>query len=135
MKQITREMLKIYQPLSNLDWMNYRIYRKSDLTFHHIIKKCDGGKESIWNGALLIPDAHQYLHLIECKDIDIYIAINKLFSFVNKQGYEPTWEQREIIEYLLCEFERVHANDISSKGKLLIQQKYYHRGFSKEVLK
>ena len=40
MKQITREMLKIYQPLSNMDWMNYRLVRK-DLTAHHILKKED----------------------------------------------------------------------------------------------
>lgn len=52
MKQITREMLKIYQPLSNMDWMNYRLVRK-DLTAHHILKKEDGGRLEQSNIALL----------------------------------------------------------------------------------
>lgn len=126
MVAITREMLHIYKPLSNMDWMNYRLVRK-DLTFHHIIKREDGGKRIIQNGALLMPVAHQYLHLIEYKDIETYNAINKIFRYVNDQEYEPTREQREIIEYLLTEFEKVHRNDKNSKGKSLIQYKYKKR--------
>lgn len=128
MKQITREMLKIYKPYSNLDWMNYKLVRK-DMTFHHIKKRDDGGKRLIENGALLMPIAHEYLHLIEFKDIETYIAINKMFEFINKQRYEPTQEQREIIEYLLQEFEKVHRWDKNSKGKILIQRKYLERSF------
>ena len=119
-------MLHIYKPLSNMDWMNYRLVRK-DLTFHHIVKREDGGKPIITNGALLMPVAHQYLHLIEYKDIETYNAINKIFRYVNDQEYEPTREQREIIEYLLREFEKVHKNDKNSKGKSLIQYKYKKR--------
>ena len=131
MKQITREMLKIYVPISNLDWMNYRIVRKSDLTYHHIIKKCEGGKETIWNGALLMPVSHQYLHLIENKEIKTYIAINEIFKFINNQRREPTEEQRDIIEYLLKEFERNHEGDRSSKNKVLIKEEYLYRGYRK----
>lgn len=126
MINITREMLHIYKPLSNMDWMNYKLVRK-DLTFHHIVKREDGGKKIITNGALLMPVAHQYLHLIEYKDIETYNAINKIFGIVNQQEYEPTREQREIIEYLLQEFEKVHKNDKNSKGKNLIQYKYKRR--------
>lgn len=121
------EMLKIYKPISNLDWLNYKIVRKSDLTFHHIIKREDGGGKDISNGALLIPISHQYLHLIECKDIDTYIAINKIFKVVNSQLREPTMEQREIIEYLLQEFEYEHKNDKNAKGKSLIKREYKQR--------
>lgn len=127
MKQITKEMLKIYKPLSGLDWMNYRIVRK-EMTAHHIIKREDGGKMELSNICPLMPVAHQYLHLIEYKDLETYIAINKIFSLVNQQGYEPTREQREIVEYLLREFEKVHKNDKNSKGKSLIQYKYLQRG-------
>lgn len=98
------------------------------MTFHHIVKKENGGKLEIGNGALLLPVAHQYLHLIECKDIETYIGLNKIFAFVNKQGFEPTREQREIIEYMLREFERIHREDKGSKGKLLIRRKYLDRG-------
>lgn len=126
MTEITKEMLKIYKPYSNMDWMNYKLVRK-DLTFHHIVKRENGGKREISNGALLIPVAHQYLHLIEYKDKETYNAINKIFYYINQQRYEPTREQREIIEYLLQEFEKVHKNDKNSKGKSLIQYKYRQR--------
>lgn len=126
MSKLTKEMLHIYKPYSNMDWLNYKLV-KADITFHHIQKRCDGGKKEISNGALIMPVAHQYLHLIECKDINTYIAINKIFKYVNQQMYEPTQEQREIIEYLLKEFESVHKYDKGSKGKLLIQRKYLER--------
>ena len=128
MKQIKREMLEIYKPISNLDWMNYKLVKK-DVTFHHIVKRENDGKMSIENGCLLMPVAHQYLHLIECKDIETYNAINKIFSYVNQQRYEPTTEQRQIIEYLLQEFEKVHRWDKGSKNKILIQKKYLDRSF------
>lgn len=126
MKRITREMLKIYKPYSNMDWMNYRLVKR-DMTFHHIEKKADGGKPLLTNGALLMPIAHQYLHLIECKDIRTYEAINRIFRIVNDQEHEPTREQREIVEYLLREFESVHKWDVNYKGKILIPRKYKER--------
>lgn len=126
MDSIKKEMLKIYKPLSNLDWMNYKLVKK-DLTFHHIVKSEHGGLKTIDNGALLMPVGHQYLHLIEYKDIDTYIAINKIFKFINEQHYEPTLEQREIIEYLLRQFEYKHKEDKTSKGKQLIKYKYLER--------
>ena len=126
MNSIKKEMLKIYKPISGLDWLNYRLVKK-DLTYHHILKKSDGGKETIDNGALLMPISHQYLHLIECKDIETYNAINKLFNYINMQKHEPTIQQRVYIDYLLSEFERVHKWDKGSKGKLIIKRKYLER--------
>lgn len=126
MKEITKEMLKIYKPYSNLDWMNYRLVKK-DLTFHHIKKREDGGEQIIENGALLMPIAHQYLHIIEYKDINTYISLNKLFEIINRQQYEPTREQREIVEYLLGQFEILHKDSKNSKGKTLIKWNYKQR--------
>lgn len=128
MRNITREMLKIYIPYSNMDWLNYRIVR-NNLTYHHILKREHGGKREISNGAILMPIAHQYLHIIECKDIETYIAINKLFGIINDQRQEPTQEQREILEYLLTQFETEHSTDTNSKGKLLIREEYKKRAF------
>lgn len=109
-----------------MDWMNYKLVKK-DLTYHHIVKREDGGKQEIDNGALLMPIAHQYLHIIEYKDIKTYNAINKIFKFINEQQYEPTLDQRQIIEYLLRQFEEEHKADINSKGKLLIKYEYKNR--------
>lgn len=126
MRKIAKEMLKIYMPISGMDWMNYKLVRK-DVTAHHILKREDGGRLEQSNIALLMPVAHQYLHLIEYRDIETYNAINKIFRYINQQEYEPTMEQREIIEYLLKEFEKVHKWDKNSKGKALIQLKYKQR--------
>jgi hypothetical protein len=126
MKEITKEMLRIYKPISNLDWMNYRLIR-GQVSYHHINKRCDGGKKTIHNGALLMPHSHNYLHIIECKDIKTYEMINKLFKIINTQLHEPNMEQREIIEYLLLEFEDKHREDLNSKGKILIKDKYLRR--------
>lgn len=124
LRKLKQEMLKIYR--SDLDWMNYRLVKK-DVTQHHIVKREHGGRLEWDNIALLMPTAHQYLHLIECKDIDTYVALNKTFKMINSRRDAPTDAQRELVEYLLCEFEKVHRWDKGSKGKLLIQRKYLER--------
>lgn len=126
MKQITREMLKIYKPISNMDWLNYKLVKKN-LTFHHIIKRENGGKEIISNGALLMPIAHEYLHVIEYKDFKTYNYINDIFKIINTQQYEPTQDQREILECILLDFEHKHENDRTIKGKKLIKREYKER--------
>lgn len=80
------------------------------------------------NGAILMPIPHQYLHIIEFKDWKTYKHINDMFRIINDQHYEPTKEQREILEEMLLEFEIKHANDRTSKGKKLIKQEYLDRG-------
>ena len=119
-------MIKIYKPLDH-DWLNYKVTQANPLTFHHIVKRCEGGKEEIDNGALLTEISHQYIHLIEYRDRDTYVTLNKLFKMINEQRAAPTKEQRELIEYLLREFEKMHKNDKNSKGKTLIQYKYLKR--------
>lgn len=131
MKYITIEMLRVYRPISMLDWMNYEIVRLTDLTFHHIVKMEDGGKYIMSNGGLLLPNSHQYLHLIECKEYKTYNALNNMFTIVNKQRKEPTREQREVIEYLLTGFEERHEFDKNSKHKLIIKPEYLKRGFNR----
>lgn len=63
----------------------------------------------------------------DVKDIETYNAINRIFKYINQQKQEPTSEQREIIEYLLKQFEEAHKWDKGSKGKLLIKHKYLER--------
>ena len=126
MREIKRQMLEIYKPYSKLDWLNYKLVR-NDVTLHHIIKREDGGRKDIDNLSLIMPSGHQFLHLIECKDIETYITINKILKIINNQKAEPTIDQREIIEYLLQDFEYKHRWDKNSKGKLLIKSEYKKR--------
>jgi hypothetical protein len=128
MSDIKKEMLEIYKPYSKLDWLNYKLVRK-DVTLHHIIKREDGGRRDIDNLSLIMPSGHQFLHLIECKDIETYITLNKILKIINNQRTEPTRDQREIIEYLLRDFEYKHRWDKNSKSKLLIKREYIKRAF------
>lgn len=100
-----------------------------DATYHHIVKKCDGGEETIENGAVLNPYAHEYLHIIEYKDIETYIAINKILKIINSQKDKPNVEQLKIISTLLSMFESEHTKDKNSKGKTLIRDVYKKRWY------
>lgn len=126
MKKITREMIKIYKPLG-YDWLNYKVTQSNPLTFHHIEKRTDGGKEEISNGALITEVGHQYLHIIEYRELETYLLLNKMFKLINTQKTAPTPEQRELMEFILKDFEEKHKDDKNSKGKTLIRYKYLKR--------
>lgn len=50
---------------------------KERLTYHHIKKKCDGGKETIANGALLNREAHDLVHYLESNERELYEELNE----------------------------------------------------------
>lgn len=124
MRDITKRMIKIYN-LDKLCFMGYTLDRTA--SFHHIVKREDGGKEVIENGAVLNKTAHEYLHIIEYKDIGTYIAINKILKIINEQRDKPTVEQLQIISKMLSMFEEEHMYDKTSKGKRLIKYPYLER--------
>ena len=124
MRDITKRMIKIYN-LDQLCFMGYTLDKTA--SFHHIVKREDGGKEVIENGAVLNKTAHEYLHIIEYKDIGTYIAINKILKIINEQRDKPTTEQLEIISKILLMFEEEHKEDKTSKGKRLIKHQYLDR--------
>lgn len=124
MKDLTRAMAKEYRTRGN-DWMGYTIQSINQLSYHHIQKKEDGGPFTWDNGALLRRDtAHEYLHIIEYKDLEIYDYINGILKQINTQGYKPTKEELIAIRDVLLSFEREHCSDRNSKGKILIKSKY-----------
>lgn len=124
MKELTRAMAKEYRTRGN-DWMGYTIQSINQLSYHHIQKKEDGGPFTWDNGALLRRDtAHEYLHIIEYKDLEIYDYINGILKQINTQGYKPTKEELIAIRDVLLSFEREHCSDRNSKGKILIKSKY-----------
>ena len=124
MKEITREMIRIYKP-KGIDWMGYDINSIRDLTYHHIQKREHGGPLTLDNGALLRGNtSHEYLHIIEYKDLDMYIYINNILKQINDQQARPTKQQLLAIRDVLLQFEREHDTDTNAKGKLLIKQRY-----------
>ena len=126
MKQITKLMVNMYN-LKKIDFMGYKVSKDNPYTYHHLIKRCNSGKETIKNGAILTKNAHEYLHKVETRDLELYNYINNVLKQINEQGHEPLLRQILAIDYLLKLFENDHINDRSSKNKRLIKSEYLRR--------
>ena len=135
MKEITKLMIKEYKLMKlGYDFMGYDITNKNNLSFHHLIvphRNCktmglgEGYLER--NGAILNQNtSHDYLHLIEAKDYDMFLAITSELIDENVKGHLDIDNLRRIHDILEC-FEREHSNDRSKKGKVLIKQEYMRR--------
>ena len=116
------------------DFMGYNITKKKDLSFHHLIiphRLCKefhiGEGYLFWNGAILNQaTSHDYLHLIEAKDFDRFLAITSEMIDENIKGRLDVDNIRRIHDVLSC-FEREHDTDRGKKGKLLIKREYKNR--------
>ena len=121
MNDIILLMIKMYETNEN-DWMNYKIDNE-DITFHHILKEELGGKYTLDNGALLTKRAHEYLHLIERFDLDIYEQINSILKDINTQKHAPNYRQKKKIDLLLLEFEMKYASEFIKIKKMSLEKK------------
>lgn len=135
MREITREMIKEYKLMKlGYDFMGYDITNKSNLSFHHLIiphRNCKamglGEGYFWWNGAILNQKtAHDYLHLIEAKDYDMFMAITSEMIDENAKGYLDIKNLQRISDVLSC-FEREHCSDKGKKGRLLIKEDYIRK--------
>lgn len=127
MSQIVKEMRDIYR-LKHYDFMGYTFKTVNDLSYHHIVKRIDGGPRTFDNGALLVADtAHQYLHIIESREYEMYEYINSILKEINTQRKSPTKEQLIEIRNVLLYFEKEHCKDVNTDGRLLIKQRYIDR--------
>lgn len=132
MKQITKEMIKIYhlKPLK-YDFMGYTFNRVNELSFHHLIvprKDCQkrglGNGYLMWNGAILNQDtAHNYLHLIERIDKELFFRITKCMIEENINKKIDIDNLKRIREILLY-FEEEYKEERDRNGKLLIKEPY-----------
>lgn len=132
MKPITKEMIKIYNIKKlKYDFMGYKIDKMQSLSFHHLIiphkdsrAKGIGDGYLLWNGALLVQDtSHDYLHIIEAIDREIFLAITQQMIEENQLGKLDIKNLKRIRDLLLY-FEKEHSTIKNKKGKLLIKQKY-----------
>ena len=138
MKPITREMIKKYG-IKDFDFMGYDVRRKENLSFHHLIiphRNCKeygmGEGYLLWNGAILNQDtSHEYLHIIEYVDYDVFCSLTSEMIDMNIKGYLDKDNLRYIKDILLY-FEREHDHDRNKKGKLLIKREYTHNRFNWE---
>ena len=133
MRPVTREMIKIYN-LKKLgyDFMGYTFKNMEELSFHHLIVPRNLSKKQhlesngfiIENGAILNQEtAHDYLHVVERVDRDIFLAITQQMIEENRNGRIDIENLKKIRDYLLY-FESHYADECNSKGKVLIKEKY-----------
>lgn len=132
MRQITRDMIKIYNIKKvGCDFMGYTFNRYEDLSFHHlIIPKRDCRAKGLgdgylqWNGAILNQEtSHDYLHMIERTEREIFLKITQLMIIENQSGQIDLDTLKRIREFLLY-FEDLHKNDVNKQGKKLIKRQY-----------
>ena len=122
----TKILIKRFK-LVKYDFMGYHL-NKDDATYHHIIKKSDGGRRVLQNGAVLISISHEYLHLIEYIDFEKYEIINNMFKIFHRKGNIDEFDYI-LISKILSEFEEEHINDKRAKGKKLIKDEFLRRDF------
>lgn len=121
MSDILKVMIKIWD-MNTMDWLGYDNLER--YSFHHLVKKCDGGQKIISNGAVLHQSSHSYLHTIEYYDLDKYIFLNNILKKVNEQKMITTKEQLEQIRYVLKEFQNEYEGKKSSREKDIIKKEY-----------
>ena len=106
MREITKEMIDHYKIMKlGFDFMGFPVYQKNKLSFHHLIVPHRHCKENglgegylWWNGAILRQNtSHEYLHIIESKDLDRFNAITSELIDENVKGY---LDQESLIDFL-----------------------------------
>ena len=130
MREITKEMIKSYK-IKEFDFMGYDIKKKQGLSFHHLIvphresRHYGIGEGYVWwNGAILVQHtSHDYLHLIENKEEEIF---NRITSEMIDENVKVKLDIDNLkrIKNLLIYFEKEYQNKRSKKGKILIKSSY-----------
>lgn len=135
MREITELMIIKYKLLLlKFDFMGYEFDKKKELTFHHLIvpkRECNvrsipNSGYVMWNGAIIQRDAHDYLHIVERYDRDMFESITNEMVDENRQGYLDMTNIRAIDDVLQC-FEREYCGATTKKGKPLIKEEYTRR--------
>lgn len=138
MRKITKQMIKIYK-INQFDFMGYDIKRKESLSFHHLIiphresqRYGIGNGYAIWNGAILVQEtSHEYLHIIESRDYEIFCRITSEMIDQNLMGKLDV-DNLKKIKGLLLYFEHEYEGITNSKGKQLIKREYTQNRFNWE---
>lgn len=136
MREITKQMIKIYK-INQFDFMGYDIKRKESLSFHHLIiphRESQhygiGNGYVMWNGAILVQEtSHEYLHIIESRDYEIFCRITSEMIDQNLMG-KLDIDNLKKIKGLLRYFEYEYEGITNSKGKQLIKRDYLENRFN-----
>lgn len=132
MREITKLMVNDFN-LKKLgyDFAGFHFNKTNELSFHHlIVAHRDSMSFGIgegyvyWNGAILVQNtSHDYLHLIECINRPMFLAITDELIKENIQGYVDI-DNIKRIHSVMEEFEDKYGDVKSKKGKLLVKREY-----------
>ena len=100
----------------DIDWMGDKINNTSDLTRHHIVKKCTGGNNDIDNYALLTTKSHHLIHYLENNNYKDYCLINNMLLELNKSSSPPTNEYFDNMKMIIKRVNKIIKNK-RRKGK------------------
>jgi len=135
MREITKLMIKDFKIMElGYDFLGYKVNRTKDLSFHHLIIPYRESKNYgigdgylYWNGAILRQNtSHDYLHVIEHIDFDMFSYVTSEMIDMNIKGYLDPQNIRNIHD-VLDQFEREHCSDVNHSGKKLIKDIYTRR--------
>lgn len=128
MKEVTKLMINEFKIKElGYDFMGFQLQKGDIYTFHHlIVPNREGGPYARWNGAILFSTPHQYLHVIENKDYDMFCYITSEMIDMNIKGHLDMENIRNIND-VLNQFEREHSGERTRKGKILIKEEYTRR--------
>ena len=136
MRDVTKLMILKYNLLElKYDFMGYEFDKPKELSFHHLIvphRICkarnmedEGYIEQ--NGAILKQKtAHNYLHIIERYDRDMFDAITCQMVDENIKGFLDMKNIKRIDDILQC-FEREYSGARTKTGNPLIKEEYVRR--------
>lgn len=135
MKELTKKMISYFKIMKlGYDFMGYDVEKKQDLSYHHLIipkRNCKlaGLGEGLfyWNGAILNQStSHDYLHLIENIDPEIFFLITSEMIDENIKGRLDIENLRKIRDLLLY-FEKEHHETKNKNGKKLIKTNFIEK--------
>lgn len=99
----------------------YDVSKRNPLTFHHIVRRSQGGPCSIYNGAVVTHLPHSGIHIISDEDINIERMIQAYFCF-----YKETKDidvLREFKQWLEKELALRDFEPQLTKNKLLVYKR------------
>ena len=132
MREVTKLMIKDFRIMKlGYDFMGYQVKRKESLSYHHLIvprrlcgQKGLGEGYLVWNGAILVQSSsHDYLHVVESRDYDRFLAITSEMIDENIKGYLDIDNLRRIAD-ILHSFEKEYCSARTKKGKILIREEF-----------
>lgn len=132
MRDVTKEIIKDFKVMKlGYDFMGYEVKRKESLSFHHLIvprrlckEKGLGEGYHYWNGVILVQEtSHDYLHLIENKEYDMFCYLTSEMLDMKIKEKLDIYNLRKIKDVLET-FEKKYKYDTTKKGKRLIKREY-----------